>query len=54
MLEAVERAGLALKDIVHINAHATSTPVGDIAEYNAIKRAFGDPSTTSRSPRPSR
>ena len=42
MLEAVERAGLGLKDIVHINAHATSTPVGDIAEYNAIKRAFGD------------
>ena len=42
MLEAVERAGLGLKDIAHINAHATSTPVGDIAEYNAIKRAFGD------------
>jgi 3-oxoacyl-[acyl-carrier-protein] synthase II len=42
MLEAVERAGLGIKDIAHINAHATSTPVGDIAEYNAIKRAFGD------------
>ncbi|EAP99427.1 putative 3-oxoacyl-ACP synthase II [Janibacter sp. HTCC2649] len=42
MREAVERAGLTPKDIVHINAHATSTPVGDIAEANAIRRAFGD------------
>ncbi|PRY63753.1 3-oxoacyl-[acyl-carrier-protein] synthase II [Knoellia remsis] len=42
MTEAVERAGLSPKDIVHINAHATSTPVGDIAESNAIRRAFGD------------
>ncbi|MDN5766367.1 MAG: beta-ketoacyl-ACP synthase II [Humibacillus sp.] len=42
MVAAVERADLDLRDIIHINAHATSTPVGDIAEYNAIKRAFGD------------
>jgi len=42
MREAVERAGLSPKDIVHINAHATSTPVGDVAESNAIRRAFGD------------
>lgn len=42
MLEAVERADLSPRDIIHINAHATSTPVGDIAECNAIRRAFGD------------
>ena len=42
MLFAVERADLSPTDIIHINAHATSTPVGDVAEYNAIKRAFGD------------
>ena len=42
MVEAVERSGLSPADIVHVNAHATSTPVGDIAESNAIRRAFGD------------
>lgn len=42
MVEAVERGGLSSSDIVHINAHATSTPVGDIAESNAIRRAFGE------------
>ena len=42
MRYAVERADLSPADIVHINAHATSTPVGDVAEYNAIRRAFGD------------
>ena len=41
MLEAIARAGLSPADIHHINAHATSTPVGDVAEANAIRRAFG-------------
>lgn len=41
MVEAVQAAGLTPQDIIHINAHATSTPVGDIAESNAIRRAFG-------------
>ena len=40
MLEAVAAADASAKDVVHINAHATSTPVGDVAEANAIRRAF--------------
>lgn len=42
MKAAVEGAGASLADVVHVNAHATSTPVGDIAEYNALRRIFGD------------
>lgn len=42
MLEAIATAGATPADIAHINAHATSTPVGDVAEANAIRRAFGE------------
>jgi 3-oxoacyl-[acyl-carrier-protein] synthase II len=42
VVRALEHGGLKTTDIQHINAHATSTPVGDIAEYNALKRVFGD------------
>ena len=42
MVAAVSQSGAELTDVVHINAHATSTPVGDIAEYNAMLRVFGD------------
>jgi len=38
---AVENAGLAPTDIAHINAHATSTPLGDIGEAQAIRSVFG-------------
>ncbi len=39
---ALEHADASPNDVGHINAHATSTPVGDIAEYVALKVAFGD------------
>lgn len=39
---AVERSGLAMTDVVHVNAHATSTPVGDMAEAKWIARMFGE------------
>ncbi|MDJ0335318.1 beta-ketoacyl-ACP synthase II [Salinibacterium sp. G-O1] len=42
MLGALEQAGASPADVRHINAHATSTPVGDIAEYRALLRVFGD------------
>src|SRR5690554_3740183 len=42
MIAAIEQAGAARTDVRHINAHATSTPTGDIAEYNALLRVFGD------------
>jgi 3-oxoacyl-[acyl-carrier-protein] synthase II len=39
---ALDQAGATADEVMHINAHATSTPVGDIAEYAALKVAFGD------------
>jgi 3-oxoacyl-[acyl-carrier-protein] synthase II len=39
---ALREAGLEPSDIAHINAHATSTPQGDVAEALAIKNALGD------------
>lgn len=38
---ALKQANLDPSDIDHINAHATSTPVGDAAELTAIRRVFG-------------
>jgi 3-oxoacyl-[acyl-carrier-protein] synthase II len=38
---ALEEAELTSADIFHVNAHATSTPQGDIAEATAIRRALG-------------
>lgn len=38
---ALTAAGLSTRDIVHLNAHATSTPAGDIAEANALRKALG-------------
>ncbi|MEN9751024.1 MAG: hypothetical protein RLZZ600_71 [Actinomycetota bacterium] len=41
MLDALAVTGASLDEVIHINAHATSTPVGDIAEYSALRRVFG-------------
>ncbi|GAA3745399.1 beta-ketoacyl-[acyl-carrier-protein] synthase family protein [Plantactinospora mayteni] len=38
---AIADAGIDRSDIVHVNAHATSTPVGDIAEIVALRSALG-------------
>ncbi len=42
MLNALRDAGIAPEAVDYINAHGTSTPLGDLAETNAIKAAFGD------------
>ena len=39
---ALKQAGASVNDVTHINAHATSTPVGDIAEFAALKSVFGN------------
>jgi 3-oxoacyl-[acyl-carrier-protein] synthase II len=39
---ALDSAGITPEDIDHINMHGTSTPLGDIAETNSIKKVFGD------------
>ncbi len=42
MREAVRDAGAELADVDYINAHGTSTPLGDLAEIKAIRTLFGD------------
>jgi 3-oxoacyl-[acyl-carrier-protein] synthase II len=42
MVNAVRDAGIDVSEVHYINAHATSTELGDRAETVAIKRAFGD------------
>ena len=39
---ALADSDLATSDIVHINAHATSTPAGDLAEARALRKVLGD------------
>jgi 3-oxoacyl-[acyl-carrier-protein] synthase II len=42
MRQALERSGVVPEDVDYINAHGTSTPLGDAAETKAIKEVFGD------------
>ncbi len=42
MRSALERAGVERERVGYINAHGTSTPLGDLAETKAIKQVFGD------------
>ena len=42
MTQAIRQAGLTPADIGHVNAHATSTVVGDLGEAVAIRKAVGD------------
>lgn len=42
MVLALEEAGLSPEDVDYINAHGTSTPLGDVVELKAIKSVFGE------------
>ncbi len=42
MTEALKSADIKPEEVDHINMHGTSTPLGDIAETNSIKKVFGD------------
>ena len=46
MQAALKRAGLVAEDIDYVNAHGTSTPLGDIIEAKAVTRLLGDASAT--------
>lgn len=41
MQQTMESSGVRLEDVGYINAHGTSTPLGDVAETQAIKKVFG-------------
>ena len=46
---ALERAGINPEDVDYINAHGTSTPTGDMVEFNAVKQLFGNSQKISMS-----
>jgi 3-oxoacyl-[acyl-carrier-protein] synthase II len=44
---AIQRSGLSPSDVVHVNAHATSTPAGDMAEARWIAELLGEQTVVS-------
>ena len=42
MRQALEEAGVAVSEVDYLNAHGTSTPLGDLAEITAVQRLFGE------------
>ncbi len=45
MKNALRNAGISAGDVDYVNAHATSTPIGDISELKALKKVFGESPT---------
>src|SRR5207253_10892527 len=47
-MNAIGDAGIKTGDVGYVNAHGTSTPIGDVLESMAIKRAFGEHATSKK------
>src|SRR5213082_547568 len=50
MMNCLNDAKLRPDQVDYINAHGTSTPIGDVLETHAIKRAFGERATSGKLP----